>query len=309
MPATFLLEKTVMSPLPAPFSLDPYTPAEMAQKVETGGVAKARLGIADTLLLSVLAGAFIGLGAMFSTVVATESGLGYGMTRLVVGLSFCLGLILVVVGGAELFTGNNLIVMAWAHGRVSTPAVLRNWTLVFLGNFAGAAATALGVYLSGIWALDGHKVGATAVNIAAAKCNLGWGEAFMRGIYCNALVCLAVWLAFSARTTTDKILAVLFPITAFVAAGFEHSIANMYFIPMGLLLREQGDVMAARGSAGDPTSLTWENFLLGNLLPVTLGNIVGGALMVGLVYWFVYLRKRVEKKDEGSHQESVPGHL
>jgi formate/nitrite transporter len=265
----------------------------MAQKAEAGGVAKVRQDLGDTLMLSVLAGAFIGLGAMFSTVVGTETGVGYGVSRLLVGLAFCLGLILVVVGGAELFTGNNLIVMAWAHGRVSTAALLGNWALVFLGNFVGAAGTALGVYLSGVWVLDGHKVGATALVIAAAKCNLSWSDAFLRGAYCNALVCLAVWLSYSARTTTDKVFCILFPITAFVAAGFEHSIANLYFIPLGLLLRGQGEVVAvAPNPAGNLSLLTWEGFLWGNLLPVTLGNILGGALMVGLVYWFVYLRPR-----------------
>ncbi len=282
-------------------SLDPYTPAEMAQKVETGGVAKAQLDLSKTLMLSILAGAFIGLGAMFSSVVGTDTGLGYGVTRLLVGLSFCLGLVLVVVGGAELFTGNNLVVMAWAHGRVSTAALLRNWGIVYLGNFLGAGATALGVYLSGIWAQDGHQVGATALLIASAKVHLGWGEAFMRGVYCNALVCLAVWLGYSARTSTDKILCVLFPITAFVAAGFEHSIANMYFIPMGLFLRGHAEITAAaQEEAAEFAHLTWSSFLWDNLFPVTLGNLVGGALMVGLVYWFVYLRR----SEQPSHHQA-----
>ena len=274
-------------------SLDPYSPAEMAQKASTVGVAKARLDFASTFALAVLAGAFIGLGAMFSTVVGTDTGLGYGATRLLVGLAFCLGLVLVVVGGAELFTGNNLIVMAWVGGQASTAELARNWAIVYLGNLAGAVATGVGVYWSGVWALAGHKVGATALAIALAKVNLPWSEALMRGVYCNALVCLAVWLAYSARTTTDKILCVLFPITAFVAAGFEHSVANMYFIPMGLFLRGHADVVTAAGkAAGGLGSLTWVSFFWENLLPVTIGNIIGGSAMVGLVYWFVYLRKR-----------------
>jgi formate/nitrite transporter len=273
--------------------LDPYSPAEMAQRVEAGGVVKAGLNVANTLALAVLAGAFIGLGGMFSTVVGTDTGLGFGVTRLLVGLAFSLGLVLVVVGGAELFTGNNLIVMAWAHGKVGAGAVARNWALVYLGNFAGAAATALGIYLTGIAALDGHRVGANALAIANAKVNLAWSDAFMRGVYCNALVCLAVWLGYSARTTTDKVLCVVFPITAFVAAGLEHSIANMYFIPLGLLLRGDAEVVAATGrDAAAFARLDWPGFLFGNLLPVTLGNLVGGAVMVGLVYWFVYLRPR-----------------
>jgi formate transporter len=285
--------------------LDPYNPAEMARKVETGGVLKANLDGANLLVLSVLAGAFIGMGALFSTIVGTNSGLGYGVTRLLVGLSFSLGLILVVVGGAELFTGNNLLVMAWAHGKVTTLSLLRNWSLVFLGNFLGAMATAGGVYLSGIWTQNGNQVGATALLIALTKVNLTWMEAFMRGVYCNALVCLAVWLSFSAHTTTDKILALLFPITAFVAAGFEHSIANMYFVPMGLFLQHQPEIIAATNkSVADLAPLTWNNFLWDNLVPVTLGNIVGGAFMVGGVYWFVYLRAAKEAGNSAQEDKS-----
>ena len=262
-----------------PPSFDPYTPAQMAERVEAGGVAKANLDFGRTLSLGVLAGAFIGLGALFATVVGTDTGLGYGPTRLLMGLAFSLGLVLVIVGGAELFTGNNLIVIAWADRRVTTSALLRNWAIVYIGNFVGASATALGIYLSGVHKLGGGKIGQAALAIAVAKVSLGWGEAFCRGVFCNALVCLAVWLAFSARTTSDKILCIVFPVTAFVASGFEHSIANMYFIPMGLLLQGNGD-----------GPLTLEAFLEGNLLPVTLGNVVGGAAMVGLAYWFIYLR-------------------
>ncbi len=251
----------------------------MASRVEAGGVAKASLDAPRLVALAILAGAFIGLGAVVSTVAATDTGLGYGPTRLLAGFSFSLGLILVMVGGAELFTGNNLIVIAWADRRVSTLALLRNWGLVYVGNFVGALATAYGVYLSGIHKLAGGKVGANAIAIATTKVSLSFSEAFVRGMFCNALVCLAVWLGFSARTTTDKILAIVFPITAFVAAGFEHSIANMYFVPLGMLLE------------GSEPVITWSGFLVGNLLPVTLGNIVGGSLMVGLMYWFIYLRK------------------
>jgi formate transporter len=263
-----------------PYAAAPYSPAEMAERVEAGGVAKASLDFSRTLALAVLAGAFIGLGALASTIAATEPGLGYGPTRLLAGLAFSLGLVLVLVGGAELFTGNALIVMAWADRRVKTTALLRNWAIVYAGNFLGAAATAAGIYFSGIHALGGGKVAQTALAIASAKASLGFEEALLRGVFCNALVCLAVWLGFSARTTTDKILCVVLPVTAFVAAGFEHSIANMYFIPMGMLLQ---------GATGP---ITWSGFLLGNLLPVTLGNIAGGSVMVGLAYWFIYLRRR-----------------
>ncbi|MBI4510852.1 MAG: formate/nitrite transporter family protein [Deltaproteobacteria bacterium] len=270
-----------MSPPEAPRAVvDPYTPAEMAERVEAGGVAKAGLDIPRTLALAVLAGAFIGLGALASTVAGTDTGLGYGPTRLLAGLAFSLGLVLVLVGGAELFTGNALIVMAWAEQRVKTAALLRNWAIVYIGNFLGAATTAVGVYLSGVHALGSGKVADTALAIATTKASLGFWEALFRGVFCNALVCLAVWLGFSARTTTDKILCIVFPITAFVAAGFEHSIANMYFIPMGMLLQVEGG------------PITWTGFLLGHLLPVTLGNIAGGGLMVGFAYWFIFLRRR-----------------
>lgn len=258
---------------------DPYSPAEMARRVEAGGVAKARLTAPALLMLAVLAGAFIGLGAMLATIAATSSELGYGPSRLLAGLAFSLGLVLVVVGGAELFTGNALIVMAWADKRVTTLELARNWALAYVGNLAGAVSTAFGVHLSGVHALGSGRLAELTVEIAKAKVALGFREAFFRGVYCNALVCLAVWLAFSARTTTDKILCIVFPITAFVAAGFEHSIANMYLIPKAMLVQ------------GDGAGITWVDFFVGNLLPVTLGNIVGGSLMVAAVYWFIYLRK------------------
>lgn len=259
-------------------AVDLYAPAQMAARVQAGGVAKAALDAPRTFALAVLGGAFIGLGAMFATIVATDSGLGFGPTRLVTGLAFSLGLILILVGGAELFTGNALIVIAWAERRVTTARLLRNWGIVYIGNFVGAATTAAGVYLSGIHTLLGGKVAETALEIANIKTSLGFEEALWRGVFCNALVCLAVWLGFSARTTTDKILCVIFPVSAFVAAGFEHSIANMYFIPLGMLLQTDAGI-------------TWSEFLVGNLLPVTLGNVAGGSLMVGLAYWFIYLRK------------------
>lgn len=259
--------------------MDPYTPAEMAGRVEAGGVAKATMEAPRMLALAILAGAFIGLGAAVSTIATTDTGLGFGPTRVLAGLTFSLGLVLVLVGGAELFTGNALIVIALADRKITPLALLRNWGIVYVGNFIGASATAYGLYLSGIHKLAGGKVGATALAIAHAKVSLSFTEAFMRGVFCNALVCLAVWLCFSARTTTDKVLCIVFPVTAFVAAGFEHSIANMYFIPMGMFLE-------------GTTALGWADCLVGNLLPVTLGNVAGGSLMVGLAYWFIYLRKR-----------------
>jgi formate transporter len=278
-------------------SLDAYAPVDMAARVEAGGVAKANLDTASVLALAVLAGAFIALGANVATIVLTDTGVGYGLSRLVGGLVFSLGLILVLVGGAELFTGNILMVMAWASGKVSTLRLLRNWALVYVGNFIGALATAAGVYLSRQWGFAGYRVGATALYVAHTKVQYDFLAAFMLGVFCNALVCLAVWLSFSARTTTDKIMAIIPPITAFVAVGFEHSIANMYFIPLGLWLRGDSRVLEMAGKAPEQfADLTWMGFFGSNLLPVTLGNLVGGGVLVAAVYWFVYLRRRPDNR-------------
>lgn len=278
-------------------SLDAYAPKEMAQRVENVGVKKANLDWATTLALAILAGAFIALGANFATIVWTDNGLSFGVSRLLGGIVFSLGLILVIVGGAELFTGNNLIAMAWASHKVRTHQLLRNWVLVYFGNFIGAFATAFGIYIARQWMFDGYKVGATMLNIANNKVSLDFVPALMLGIFCNALVCLAVWLCFSARTTTDKILSIVPPIAAFVAVGFEHSIANMYFIPLGIFLRDDPAVLAAAGKTAEQlTNLTWQGFIWNNLVPVTLGNIIGGAIMVSAVYWFVYLRNESENR-------------
>jgi formate/nitrite transporter len=280
---------------PATFTttgLDALPPKEVARKAETVGAAKARMPWLDVFVLSVLAGAFIALGAIFATTVASGDGLPYGVTRLLAGLTFTLGLVLVVVAGAELFTGNNLIVMAWASRRVSTARLLGNWSIVWIGNFVGATATAAIVYLSGQYEFGGGEVGQTALSIASAKTSLGFGQAVALGMMCNALVCLAVWLTYGAHTTTDKIVAIILPIAAFVAAGFEHSVANMYFISIGLLIKSDDGFVAGLDPEPDLSQLTWQSFFADNLLPVTIGNIVGGALMVGAVYWFVYLRPR-----------------
>lgn len=271
----------------APIGIDAFLPPEMARQAEQVGVRKAAMPVFTTFALAVLAGAFIGLGAMFSTVVATGASpaLPYGVAQLLSGLVFSLGLILVIVAGAELFTGNNLIVMAAASGRVSIRQVLRNWGIVYAGNFVGAIITVVLVFLTGHHTFAGGAVGETAMRIASAKCSLGFVQAIALGVLCNALVCLAVWLCYSARTTTDKILSIVFPVTAFVAAGFEHSVANMYFIPLGLAIKGS---LGLVGAGHDP--LTMSNFLLANLLPVSIGNVIGGSLMVGIVYWFIYLR-------------------
>ncbi len=273
-----------------PTGLDALPPKDVARKAETVGATKAQMWWVDVFVLSVLAGAFIALGAIFATTVASGEGVPFGVTRLLAGLTFTLGLILVVVAGAELFTGNNLIVMAWASRRVSTGRLLGNWSIVWIGNFVGATATAVLVYLSEQYTFGGGEVGRTALSIAVAKTDLGFGQAIALGMLCNALVCLAVWLTYGARTTTDKILAVIAPIAAFVAAGFEHSVANMYFISIGLLIKSDESFVSGLDPQPDLSGLTWRSFFAGNLLPVTIGNIVGGALMVGAVYWFVYLR-------------------
>jgi formate transporter FocA len=257
--------------------------------------------------LAVLAGAFIAMGAVFSTTVTTGAAgvLAYGVTRILGGLAFCLGLILVVVAGAELFTGNNLIVMAWAGRKVSTVKLLRNWVIVYLGNFVGSVVTAYGMFLSGQYMFGNGAVGLNALNIANAKVAHDFFPALVLGVFCNALVCLAVWLCMSARSTMDKIMAIIFPISAFVAAGFEHSIANMYFIPVALFIKNGApeEFWTTIGQTpADFSAITWGNFFVANLLPVTIGNIIGGALMVGLVYWFIYLRPSWTGQKESSEE-------
>ena len=277
-----------------PGVVDAPLPPAMAVKASDLGVSKAELDGLSTFVLAVLAGAFIALGAMLATVATAGAGeLSFGIVRLIAGVVFCLGLVLVVVAGPELFTGNNLIVMAWADRRIRGARLLRNWAIVYLGNLLGAVATAVLVFAARQYEFGDASVGVNALAIAETKSSLGWGQAVALGVLCNALVCLAVWLTYSARSVTDKILAILFPITAFVAAGFEHSVANMYFLPIGLFVKEgAGDAFwdTAGASAADYGDLTLAHALLGNLLPVTVGNIFGGAVMVGLVYWLVYRR-------------------
>jgi formate/nitrite transporter len=280
----------------------------MAAKAEDLGVKKANLPTLNMFILGVLAGAFIGIGAIFATTVAAggisvkdaagaaafSTGLPYGVTRLLAGLVFSTGLILVVVGGAELFTGNTLITMAFASKKVSMMQLLRNWTIVYVGNLVGSVLTAYIVFLGKQYSFGNGAIGLAALNIGEAKTAFTFVQAVALGIMCNALVCMAVWLCYSARSTTDKILAIIPPISCFVAAGFEHSIANMYFIPVALFVKGSGDAkffeMIGKTAADFP-HLTWGNFFIANLLPVTIGNIIGGGIMVGLIYWFVYLRK------------------
>ncbi|MCI0429621.1 MAG: formate/nitrite transporter family protein [Rhodospirillales bacterium] len=273
--------------------LDALLPVEIARRAEQIGAAKTRLDWLSLTALAVLGGAFIGLGGMFATTVLAGVEGAAGPVRALAGMVFALGLILVVVGGAELFTGNNLMVMAWASGKVRLSEMLRAWTIVWVGNFIGAVGTAALVFLAGQPFLGDGDGAVTALKIAAAKTNLPLFRAFFLGILCNVLVCLAVWLSYGARGTADKILAVLFPVAAFVTAGFEHSVANMYFVPLGFLLAAFGpDWLVASGPGAEAAAaLSGVGFVI-NLAAVTVGNIIGGGVLVGAVYWFIYLRRR-----------------
>ena len=263
------------------FGFDCYSPSEIAARVEEVGVAKLQLPWLSQFALGVLGGGFIGLGAMAFTLVAADPTLGFAGSRVLGGLVFSLGLILVVIAGAELFTGNNLLIMARVSGRVGSSRLLAHLALVLFANFIGAAGLALLVAWSGQAGMGDGAVGRAMVKIAADKCALPWEQAFIRGVLCNILVCLAVWLALAGRTVTDKILAVVPPVAAFVAGGFEHSVANFYFIPLGMLVNgDAGPAVAGLDGIG----------MMRNLIPVTLGNGVGGACLVGLVYWVVYRR-------------------
>ncbi|MFW6118515.1 MAG: formate/nitrite transporter family protein [Chloroflexota bacterium] len=275
--------------------VDAYSPPEIAKRIAAVAEKKSGLDFFRMFVLAILAGVFIALGAEFYTLVVHDSGLAFGLNNLVGGFAFCLGLILVVIAGAELFTGNTLIVMGFIERKVSARQLLKGWSIVYLGNLVGSLVMVLLMYYTDQWGFHGAMVGGKALLIANAKVNMTFLEAFIRGILCNALVCLAIWLAFSGRSTIDKIVAVIFPITAFVASGFEHSVANMYFVPMGLALKGQSEVLtAAQGMAGQSImigNLTVAGFIVKNLIPVTLGNIIGGSLLVGGIYWSVYLRQ------------------
>ncbi|MCI5221196.1 MAG: formate/nitrite transporter family protein [Candidatus Electrothrix sp. AR4] len=259
------------------YSNDAYSPHDIALIVERMGARKAHLKTSTLLILSILAGAYISIGALLFTVVTTDPTFGFGINRLLGGLSFTLGLILVVIGGAELFTGNNLLVMAWASNEIRIRDLFRNWFFSYIGNMAGALATVVFVLWADIASLSDGAVGETAVRIATDKANLTLLQAFMRGVLCNALVCLAIWLAMGGHSVVDKIVAIAFPIAAFVALGFEHSIANWFFLPFGMLLQEGKDAVSVFGAGM-------------NLVMVTAGNLVGGSLQIA-IYWLAYLHK------------------
>ncbi len=265
------------------YGFDAFSPKQIAQKVDTIGVTKARLPLLSMVMLGILAGAFIGLGGLFFTIVKSDASLGFATQQVLGGFTFSLGLILVIVAGAELFTGNNLLAMAWADGKITTTELFRNWFVVCLANFVGAVGIALLVFLSGHPEMNQGAIAQTYANIASAKCDMPFWHAFFRGILCNILVCMAVWMALAGRSVVDKAVAIVFPISAFVAAGFEHSIANMYFIPLAMMLESSAmvEVSDSVGMLG----------FIGNLFPVILGNLIGGSVFVGLVYHVIYLRE------------------
>ena len=271
------------------FGFDAFSPDEIAVRVDTIGAAKARLPLLSMLMLSVLAGAFIGLGALYYVVVKSDAALGFAATQVLGGVAFSLGLILVVVAGAELFTGNNLLAMAWADSRITTLELLRSWVIVCVGNLIGASGLALIVFLSNHPQMNHGAIADSYIEIAAAKIAMPFWTAFFSGVLCNVLVCMAVWMSFAGRSVIDKIIAIVFPISAFVAAGFEHSVANMYLIPLAMLLQTFGNVETAAAT------ITWTGFV-GNLLPVILGNIVGGSVLVGFIYHVIYRRIDTREK-------------
>jgi len=270
------------------------SPKEVTETVVEIGKNKSELRMLPMLVLGVLAGVYIGFGAELCTMVTHDLSkyLGVGFAKFMGGSVFSVGLMLVVLAGAELFTGNCLMLTGVLAGKVSLKGMLRNWLFVYFANFAGSILLVVIMYYSGLWKVGNLRVGAAALATAAGKANLCFLEALCRGIGCNWLVCLAVWLAIAGKDSISKIFGIYFPITAFVASGFEHSIANMYFIPMGLFLKGNVAVVNAAGSAETINSLTWSRFLIGNLVPVTLGNIIGGAFFVGGAYYLAYLRKK-----------------
>jgi formate/nitrite transporter len=281
--------------IPAAGIIDALLPPEMALACETAGVAKAGRDMLALLILGLLAGAFIAFGAIFMTVVLTGSGdLAWGVARLLAGIVFSLGLILVIVGGAELFTGDSLMIVAFASRRITLPALLRAWSLVYVGNIAGAVGTAGLVFLAGQHGFGGGAVGKTALAIASAKAALPTIQLFFLAVLCNVLVCLAVWMSFGAKSITDKVVVIVPPVAAFVAAGFEHSIANLYLLPYGLAIKWWAgpEFWAAIGQGAAAYPALTMSGALHNIVVATIGNLVGGSLLVGAVYWFVYLRRR-----------------
>jgi formate/nitrite transporter len=272
-----------------------FTPPQIAEKLGDVCQGKCRTPMKKFFVLAILAGAFIAFGAQLSIIVGSDATLGFGFTKFIAGVVFSVGLMLVVVAGAELFTGDNLIVISALEKKVRWGELLKTWIAVYLGNLVGSVLIALLLYWSGLWSMNGNLVGAAALKIAGTKVGLTFVQGLVRGILCNWLVCLAVWMATSSKDVIGKLFAVFFPVMAFVASGFEHSVANMFFIPYGILLKSVPKVVEATGKTlADYAGLNWVTLWTKNLIPVTIGNIIGGAFFVGFIYWFVYLKKAPE---------------
>ena len=279
------------------FDLDAYSPAQIATRIDAVAAVKAKYNTAQTFWMGVNAGVFIALGAQFATLVISDSTLHFGLTKIIAGVVFSLGLILVVVGGAELFTGNCLIIIGYVDKKITKREVFDNWSVAFIGNLVGSLVAVFWMYQSHQWEFFNYMVGAKALLIANKKVNLTFTSAFSKAVLCNAMVCMAVWVCFSARNVADKIMTLIFPIGGFVASGFEHLVANMYFIPMGIILKSKPEVVAAAekmaGKTLDLSNLTWKGFIVINQFPVFLGNVFGGVALAGVAFWFIYLRPRL----------------
>ncbi|MCI4463369.1 MAG: formate/nitrite transporter family protein [Caldisericum sp.] len=267
-----------------------FPPKDVAAKMCETGVGKCKLPILKMFILAILAGVYIAFGAQLFLLVGSDSTLGFGFTRFLSASVFTVGLMMVVVGGAELFTGNNLVLIAALDKKVTWGELLKNWVVVYIGNFVGSIILAAFLFFGGTWSLNGNLVGANALKVALSKTSLTFAQAFFRGILCNWLVCMAVWMAMASKDVIGKLFAIYFPIMAFVASGFEHSVANMFFIPYGIFLKSNPKVLEVAGKTlADLANLNWGTLFTVNLIPVTLGNLVGGAIFVGAVYWYVYL--------------------
>ena len=279
-----------------------YTPKEIVQNALETGMNKAQLSLANMLLLGILAGAYIAFGAEGSTLAMHDiPSLGFG--RFLAGVIFATGLMMVVICGGELFTGNVLLWVNYLERKISLAMMLRNWFWVYIGNSIGAILLAYLMDGSGLWGYHNYLNGAYALDIAIGKVNLSFTEAFIRGILCNWLVCLAVWMAYAAKDIAGKVLGIFFPIMLFVTSSFEHSVANMYYLAAGLLAKNYPQIVAASGAGAKIDTLSVYSVIVNNLVPVTLGNIVGGAIFVSSFYWYCYLRS-----GKNSAQEKLTWH-
>lgn len=279
------------------YDIDAYSPPQIAARIDAVAAVKAKDSAFSTFLLGINAGVFIALGAQFATLVISDSGLHAGLTAVVGAIVFCLGLIMVVVGGAELFTGNCMIFIGYLEKRITTRRIFNHWTISLIGNFVGSLIVVFVVYKAHQFSFYDYMVGGKALLIANKKVNLTFTSAFSKAVLCNAMVCMAVWVCFSARNVADKIVTLVFPIAGFVASGFEHLVANMYFIPMGIFLKSKPEVVAAAekmaGKTLDLSNLTWKGFFVINQFPVFLGNVFGGVALAGIAFWFIYLRPKL----------------